>query len=345
MTRLLLAIAFHACLTGFALTPYLQGQENPEPAPPSASDLDGDWIWYGPGGIGELTFADGRQNFQLVRNDGSRPWAFETAIEVSSHEGISLLVHRNEAGEVTYRGVFKLMDGHFNEIPPQIRAGARRAPELRDWRRVGDAIDGWLASARLGKTSEVKRLLDEGMSPDSTVGDSLTALAYASAGGHLETMKLLIERGSDVNLRSGYWGHSAIDEAVIFEHPDAVKLLLEHGASLKPRQPIGHTGVRNYRGQSPLHELAMSGNATCLDVLLENGADINARNLSDQTPLMSAVYRARQWNREVSDKHIQMVQTLLSKKADKTLKNKDGMTALDIAKSRNLEALYESLKP
>ena len=338
-------ISFLIGLTICPVASHAQESKSNETPLPTVSDLDGQWIWYGPAGIGELTFADGRQVFQLVLNDGSRPWNFEIAIEVSSHEGISFLTHRNDEGNVTYRGIFKLTDGHFYEIPPQIRAGANRTPELRDWRRAGGEIDAFLKAARLGKTSDVKRMLDDGITPDTTVGDSLTALAYAAAGGHVDAMQLLIDRGADVKIRSGYWGNSAVDQAVRFEQIDAARLLLKHGASLKSQQPIGHTGVRNYIGNSTLHELAHSGNAKCLELLLEAGADINAQNLGQKTPLMIAVLRSRNRKGELSDKHIEITKRLLSKNADKTLTDNDGKTAFDYASERKLEALLQLLQP
>jgi len=80
------AISFVICLAICPMASHAQESKSDDPPPPTVSDLDGQWIWYGPAGIGELTFADGRQVFQLVLNDGSRPWNFEIAIEVSSHE-------------------------------------------------------------------------------------------------------------------------------------------------------------------------------------------------------------------------------------------------------------------
>ncbi|HAD57747.1 MAG TPA: hypothetical protein DCG12_00690 [Planctomycetaceae bacterium] len=125
-----------------------QGDSPEKPPVATAEDLAGDWIWYGPAGIGELTYSGDEQTFQLVQNNGSRSWGFKAHIEVSSHEGVNFLVLRNDEGKVTYRGIFKLMEGHFWEIPPSIGSGHPRPPELRDWHRADDPVDLWLAAAR-----------------------------------------------------------------------------------------------------------------------------------------------------------------------------------------------------
>ncbi len=323
-----------------------QQSDTPETPPvATAEDLAGDWIWYGPAGIGELTFSGDGQTFQLVLNDGSRPWGFKANIEVSSHEGVNFLVHRNEEGKVTYRGIFKLMEGHFWEIPPSIRSGHPQSPELRDWHRADDPVDLWLAAARNGDVAEVKRRLKEGMDPDTTIGDSLTALSYASAGGHVEIIQLLLKHGSDVRLRSGYWGHSAIDQAALFGHSEAVELLADHGASVQASQPVNHTGVRRYFGNGPLHEIAFSGNAACLDLLLAKGADINGRNVRNETPLMIAVMRSRRRNGNLSDENIALAKQFIERKADLSLTNADGKTALDYAKARKLDELVKLMSP
>ena len=320
-----------------------QGDSPEKPPVATAEDLAGDWIWYGPAGIGELTYSGDEQTFQLVQNNGSRSRGFKAHIEVSSHEGVNFLVLRNDEGKVTYRGIFKLMEGHFWEIPPSIGSGHPRPPELRDWHRADDPVDLWLAAARNGDVAEVKRRLKEGIDPNTTIDDSLTALSYASAGGHLEVIQLLLKHGSDVRLRSGYWGHSAVDQAALFGHTKAVEMLVDNGASLQASQPVNHTGVRRYFGNGPLHEIAYSGNAACLDLLLEKGADINGRNRKNETPLMIAVMRSRRRNGNLSDKNIALARQLIERKADLSLTNADGSSALDYAKARKLDELVKLL--
>lgn len=339
---------FLICLTGVAAPPIL-GQDastesvqhtDQEQKPPS---LEGDWIWYGPGGIGELTFYKGGQTFQLIGNDGSKRFNFETKIETSQHDGVCFLVHRNEEGEITYRGIYKLTDEHFYEIPPSIQADRQGTPDVRDWRRAGADIDSWLKAAREGNTGQIEQILKNGMNPDATVNYSLTALAYAAAGGHTETMEVLIKHGADVAIRSGWWGNSATDLAAKFQKLKSLELLKSHGASFEPCQNLGHAKIKKYYGNGPVHELAHSGKSDVLDYLLKQGAKLDARNLNGNTPLMTAVLRSRRRNGDLSAQHADVVKTFLAKGADPNSKNNDGKTALDLAQERNLEEIVTLL--
>ncbi len=339
---------FLICLTGVAAPPILGQDTSTESVQQTAEEkkkpsLEGSWIWYGPAGVGELTFYKGGQTFQLIGNDGSKRFKFKTKIETSEHDGVCFLVHRNEEGEITYRGIYKLTDEHFYEIPPSIQADRRGAPDVRDWRRAGADIDSWLKAARDGNTEKIKQMLKDGMNPDATVNYSLTALSYAAAGGHTATMEFLIKHGADVGIRSGWWGSSATDVAAKHHKQKSLELLKKHGASFETCQNLGHAKIKIYYGNGPVHELAHSGRSDVLDYLLKQGANIDARNLNGVTPLMIAVLRSRKRNGELSPQHADIVKTLLAKGADPNSKNKDGKTAIDLAEERDLEDIVTLL--
>lgn len=339
---------FLICLSAFCAVPAV-GQNAPAASeqPPAqgqeAQELEGSWIWYGPGGTGELTFANGGQTFQLIGYDGTKHFTFDTKIETSRHEGVCFLVHRNEEGEITYRGIYKLTEGHFYEIPPRIQADRKGQPEVRDWRRDGSEIDKWLRAARDGNTAQIEQMLKDGMQPDATINYSMTALAYAAAGGHIETMKLLIEHGADVAILSGWWGNSATNMAAKYGQQQALELLVKHDAPLQPCQNLGHAKVKKYYGNGPVHEIAFSGELAVLDYLLNRGAQLDAKNLDGVTPLMLAVIRSRKRNGELSQRHVEAVKTFLAKGANPGSKNEAGKTAMDFAKERDLEEIIELL--
>jgi ankyrin repeat protein len=82
-------------------------------------------------------------------------------------------------------------------------------------------------------------------------------------------------------------------------------------------------------GTTPLHWAAHEGEVAKVDVLLRNGADVNARNRFGSTPLYEAVLEG----------HTDVIRKLLKAKADPNAANAGGMTVLMIiARTSNAEA-------
>lgn len=115
-----------------------------------------------------------------------------------------------------------------------------------------------------------------------------TALFLAATYGKTESVRLLLKHGdpdieftpsSDIEKeKADTRGYTALAVASLYSHTDIVRLLLEHGASVDHRIP--GTGL------TPLH-LAHSGDT--LAVLLEYGADKEAKDDNGYTPLFYAV--------------------------------------------------------
>jgi ankyrin repeat protein len=108
----------------------------------------------------------------------------------------------------------------------QSPAGADRAEALAEAARKGDA-------------AAIKKLLDEGVDVNTKFRYGATALSYASDRGHLDVAKLLVDRGADVNARDTFYNATPLTWAVSPamgrkpQHPEIVRLLLEHGAQPK----------------------------------------------------------------------------------------------------------------
>ncbi len=102
----------------------------------------------------------------------------------------------------------------------------------------GAYLDICMAALK-GNIERVRQLLDEDPSLVNRVADYVTYYAGSGApiknaaiGGHIEIVKLLLERGADPNLPEegiAPRGH-ALHSAVVNGHIEIVKLLLEHGA-------------------------------------------------------------------------------------------------------------------
>src|SRR5262249_30647085 len=106
-------------------------------------------------------------------------------------------------------------------------------------------------------------------------------LHHAAGFGSLATMKLLLDKGADVNPANKrkstplFW--AANDEA-------KVRLLIDRGANVN---------AKTVDGRTPLYQAALMGDGLrVLQLLLAKGADPEAKTLVGMTPLMAAAGRA-----------------------------------------------------
>ena len=95
-----------------------------------------------------------------------------------------------------------------------------------------------------------------------------TGLHFASFGGNLPAMKLLLEQHAALNARArNRFGNTPLQAALLTGQYDAAKLLIEQGADVNMRQTGGFVA---------LHEAALMGRKDLVDLLLEHGAEIAA---------------------------------------------------------------------
>ena len=145
----------------------------------------------------------------------------------------------------------------------------------------------------------------------------------AAAFGDLDRLSQLLGEDADlVDAMSGD-GFTPLHLAAFFGQTDAVRLLLARGAACDPVGTGWMTGT-------PLHSAAAASHASIVHVLLEAGADPNARQRHGYTPLHSAAANA----------DLESVEALIAAGADLAATNDDGDTALTLAeKSGDLVTL------
>src|SRR5215831_18743631 len=80
---------------------------------------------------------------------------------------------------------------------------------------IPDDKDDLFAAARRGDTAAVKALLDKGVDVNTKNDYGATAIIYATEKGHLETMKLLIERKADLDVRDTFYKANALSWAMM----------------------------------------------------------------------------------------------------------------------------------
>ena len=109
-------------------------------------------------------------------------------------------------------------------------------------------------------------------------------LIQAARTGSLDTIKLLLDSGADVNLPAPTgddWDATPLQHAILARQPGAVRLLLERGAD--PNRVAGP------KTTAPLLLAAGDTDPTFVNLLLAHGADLAIEGEDGVTPLTRAV--------------------------------------------------------
>jgi ankyrin repeat protein len=149
----------------------------------------------------------------------------------------------------------------------------------------------------------------------------------AAALGRVDRLTALLDADPSLaNARAGD-GFPALGLAAYFKHPAAVRLLLDRGAD-------PNLAASNAAKVTALHAAISSNQLEIAEWLLDAGADVNARQQMDYTPLMGAAANARE----------SLIDLLLARGADRTLTTTDGKTAADLAREHGHEATAARLE-
>jgi hypothetical protein len=159
----------------------------------------------------------------------------------------------------------------------------------------------------------------------SKVEKAQSSLRHAAGMGHGETVKTLINEGTDVhaiNVR----GQTPLHLAAMTDNVDMVRMLVNGGADIDVADP--GTNIR------PLHNAATNGCTNVCEFLLKHGADMDARTVKGDTALILAA----------ANNHIDVVSLLLSFHANHDIKNNAGVTAEQIATARDDTAIVNLIQ-
>jgi len=151
-----------------------------------------------------------------------------------------------------------------------------------------------------GDVSAIRYLMSRG-APLKALGPNLD-LNGAVFHGHWQLCEFVIENGADVNYPLPDTGetplHSALCKTnrVVFNR--VLKILLKNGADPNRATKVGvetDSFMRDIRtrGETPLHRAAAFGDAEAIQLLLESGAVIDARDSNGDTPLSWASWHLR----------------------------------------------------
>ncbi len=166
--------------------------------------------------------------------------------------------------------------------------------QLTDWRELlgRDSVGVLQWFVYYNDTTALKAVLAAG--GDLASLDLDAELGNAAFFGHWKVCDFLIAQGADVNAAVAETGetplHGALAKAGRPYFAHVVRLLLDHGADANARTLPGvETGafmrdVRT-RGETPLHRAAAYAGHSVIELLLERGADREARDAHGDSPL------------------------------------------------------------
>ncbi len=158
---------------------------------------------------------------------------------------------------------------------------------------------------------EIKRI------PGGAAGGD-AALHEAALFGNVDVIALLLDRGATLELKSLASGGTALHYAVMHKKLEAARLLIKRKANIEARDAMGET---------PLIHAAYNSDPAMVQLLVDSGAAINVRSLSNVmvTPLVHAATEPNFLNKK---DNLAIFNILLSAKGDIDFKSSDGTTAL-----------------
>ncbi|MFS2116694.1 ankyrin repeat domain-containing protein [Herbaspirillum frisingense] len=185
------------------------------------------------------------------------------------------------------------------------------------------AYEEYFQAIRMDNVYFLKQLMQRGMGPNLIEPKrGYTGLMLSIREDSMKAFDVLVN-APDVNLEAQATnGDTPLMLASFYGNIPVVKLLLSREVEV------------NRPGWTALHYAAINGSSEIVKLLLDASAYVDAESPDDKmTPVMLAAMRGR----------VAAVEVLRDNGADLTLKNKDGLTAMDLARRYGQEGVIDAL--
>jgi ankyrin repeat protein len=140
-----------------------------------------------------------------------------------------------------------------------------------------DQSEAFYSTIRANDLTKLQAMIGQGADVNQADSRGLTPLMYAAAVGSADGMKILIDKGANVNAKNAFDSTALMWSVTDFAK---VKLLVEHGADVNAASKMGHT---------PFLLASMSaGTLPALKLLASKGANVKAADAQKMTALIGA---------------------------------------------------------
>lgn len=203
----------------------------------------------------EISFNGSNIIGQAISNYNKNP--IEAALYAAILNGQDALVKSLLSRGADVNGSGKWGDYH---IPLDI------AQQMEKWDLVKELITKY--NADVNKTG--------GLGPGGRGG--LTILSGAVKKNDMDLVKLIIDHGAEIHRSGSTQGVTPLGIALENNNILMVEFLISQGASV-------NLGYRYPKDDTYIGQMAAGGNLSLVKILIQNGADINRKNLLGETPL------------------------------------------------------------
>ena len=174
-------------------------------------------------------------------------------------------------------------------------------------------------AARNGSVLGVQHFLENGVSVDETKDVYRnTALHRAVKRGHIDVVRLLVERGANIEAKESDKS-TPLYLAAMLGHTDIARYLLDCGANIESQ---------GYYKRTPLSVATFYKNIDVFRLLIERGANIEARDSDEETILHVACSSMPINVDESNEIRFEIVCHLLERGANLSARNREGCTPL-----------------